>query len=71
MATSCRSFPSVSNAASLMLTPPGVSNAGALASSDPRLNVAVGGEWPGAPDESTRFPATLLVDYVRAYRGAV
>lgn len=32
------------------------------------LNLAVGGEWPGAPDESTAFPATLLVDYVRVYR---
>jgi beta-glucanase (GH16 family) len=32
------------------------------------LNLAVGGEWPGDPDESTPFPATLLVDYVRVYR---
>ena len=31
------------------------------------LNLAVGGEWPGDPDESTAFPATLLVDYVRVY----
>ena len=29
------------------------------------LNVAVGGEWPGFPDESTRFPATMLVDWFR------
>jgi len=28
------------------------------------LNLAVGGEWAGPPDESTRFPATMLVDYV-------
>ena len=26
------------------------------------LNMAVGGDWPGAPDSSTVFPATLLVD---------
>lgn len=35
------------------------------------LNVAIGGEWPGDPDNSTPFPATLLIDYVRAYRGAL
>ena len=29
------------------------------------LNVAVGGTWPGNPDSSTVFPATMLVDYVR------
>jgi len=32
------------------------------------LNVAVGGGWPGAPDPTTTFPATMLVDYVRVYR---
>ncbi|MBP7963201.1 MAG: family 16 glycosylhydrolase [Caldilineaceae bacterium] len=31
------------------------------------LNVAVGGNWPGNPDESTTFPQTMLVDYVRVY----
>ena len=31
------------------------------------LNVAVGGRWPGSPDESTVFPQTMLVDYVRIY----
>lgn len=31
------------------------------------LNLAVGGEWPGSPDEETRFPARLLVDYVRCF----
>ena len=31
------------------------------------LNVAVGGGWPGSPDESTVFPQTMLVDYVRVY----
>lgn len=32
------------------------------------LNVAVGGEWPGSPDETTMFPQSMLVDYVRVYR---
>jgi beta-glucanase (GH16 family) len=32
------------------------------------LNVAVGGAWPGAPDTTTVWPQTLLVDYVRIYR---
>jgi beta-glucanase (GH16 family) len=31
------------------------------------LNLAVGGGWPGAPDDRTAFPATMLVDYVRVY----
>jgi beta-glucanase (GH16 family) len=31
------------------------------------LNLAVGGGWPGDPDNATVFPATMLVDYVRAY----
>ena len=32
------------------------------------LNLAVGGNWPGNPDESTRFPAELTVDYVRVWQ---
>jgi beta-glucanase (GH16 family) len=32
------------------------------------LNVAVGGVWPGYPDETTTFPQTMLVDYVRVYQ---
>jgi beta-glucanase (GH16 family) len=32
------------------------------------LNVAVGGVWPGPPDETSQFPQTMLVDYVRVYR---
>jgi len=32
------------------------------------LNLAVGGDWPGAPDSSTRFPREMLVDYVRVYQ---
>jgi hypothetical protein len=31
------------------------------------LNVAVGGGWPGNPDDSSVFPQTMLVDYVRVY----
>jgi len=29
------------------------------------LNVAVGGDWPGLPDRSTPFPATMKVDWFR------
>ena len=31
-------------------------------------NLAVGGKWPGAPDASTRFPASLDLDFVRIYQ---
>jgi len=34
------------------------------------LNVAVGGRWPGHPDETTTFPQTMKVDYVRVYERA-
>lgn len=34
------------------------------------LNVAVGGRWPGYPDESTRFPQAMRIDYVRVYQRA-
>jgi beta-glucanase (GH16 family) len=29
------------------------------------LNVAVCGDWPGLPNTSTKFPATMLVDWIR------
>lgn len=32
------------------------------------LNVAVGGNLPGDPDETTVFPQQLVVDYVRVYQ---
>lgn len=32
------------------------------------LNLAVGGRWPGNPDESTRFPQEFTVDWVRVYQ---
>jgi beta-glucanase (GH16 family) len=31
------------------------------------LNLAVGGDWPGPPDASSRFPQEMLIDYVRVY----
>jgi beta-glucanase (GH16 family) len=31
------------------------------------LNLAVGGNYPGAPDATTQFPAEIQVDYVRIY----
>jgi beta-glucanase (GH16 family) len=31
------------------------------------LNMAVGGLWPGYPDETTVFPQRMRVDYVRVY----
>lgn len=31
------------------------------------LNMAVGGNWPKNPDETTQFPQELVIDYVRAY----
>jgi beta-glucanase (GH16 family) len=34
------------------------------------LNLAVGGDWPGAPDASTMLPQQMLVDYVRVYKRA-
>ncbi|WP_112662527.1 family 16 glycosylhydrolase [Microvirga flavescens] len=30
-------------------------------------NLAVGGVWPGSPNASTSFPASLQIDYIRAY----
>jgi beta-glucanase (GH16 family) len=32
------------------------------------LNLAVGGTWPGDPDQTTAFPQTMKIDYVRAYK---
>ncbi len=31
------------------------------------LNLAVGGDWPGYPDESTTFPQRMLIDYVKVF----
>ena len=35
------------------------------------LNVAVGGSWPAPPNDSSVFPAEMLVDYVRVYDSEV
>jgi len=32
------------------------------------FNLAVGGNWPGYPDSSTKFPQYLIVDYVRVFQ---
>jgi beta-glucanase (GH16 family) len=32
------------------------------------FNLAVGGNWPGSPDNSTVFPQRLIVDYVRVFQ---
>ncbi len=32
------------------------------------LNVAVGGSWPGSPDESSVFPALMEVEFVRVFQ---
>ncbi len=32
------------------------------------FNVAVGGRWPGYPDETTIFPQQMRVDYVRVFQ---
>jgi beta-glucanase (GH16 family) len=34
------------------------------------VNLAIGGDWPGAPDEHTQMPAAFEVDYVRVYERA-
>jgi beta-glucanase (GH16 family) len=34
------------------------------------LNVAVGGDWPGPPDSSTRFPQQMTVDWLRVWQNA-
>lgn len=31
------------------------------------LNVAVGGNWPGPPNDETQFPQKMHVDYIRVY----
>ena len=32
------------------------------------VNLAVGGDWPGDPDETTVFPQELVVDWIRVYQ---
>jgi len=32
------------------------------------FNIAVGGNWPGSPDNTTIFPQYLIVDYIRVFQ---
>lgn len=32
------------------------------------MNIAVGGKWPGYPDEKNIFPQRMYIDYVRVYQ---
>jgi hypothetical protein len=32
------------------------------------MNVAVGGNWPGAPNNTTQLPQQMIVDYVRVFQ---
>lgn len=34
------------------------------------MNLAVGGDWPGAPADTTQFPAYLEIDYISVYQRA-
>ncbi len=34
------------------------------------VNLAVGGDWPGAPNDQTQFPNSFEVDYVRVCQKA-
>jgi beta-glucanase (GH16 family) len=32
------------------------------------MNIAVGGNWPGSPDQTTVFPTQMNVDYIRVFQ---
>jgi beta-glucanase (GH16 family) len=32
------------------------------------FNIAVGGQWPGNPDGTTKFPQQMVVDYIRVFQ---
>ncbi len=32
------------------------------------FNVAVGGNWPGSPNNTTEFPQQMIVDYIRVFK---
>lgn len=36
----------------------------------PIINLAIGGDWPGVPDQTTPFPSYLEVDYIHIYQRA-
>lgn len=63
----------VDNTAYFTVTPASLPAGKSWVFNDPEfilLNLAIGGDWPGAPDASTQFPQRLLVDYVRLYAPA-
>ena len=31
-------------------------------------NLAVGGDWPGKPDQTTQFPGYMDIEYIRVYQ---
>lgn len=31
------------------------------------VNLAVGGKWPGSPDDTTKFPAKMQISYIKVY----
>jgi beta-glucanase (GH16 family) len=35
-----------------------------------QLNVAVGGNWPGNPDDSTYFSQKMTIDYIKVFQKA-
>lgn len=35
------------------------------------LNLAVGGKWPGNPDETTSWPGEMKIDYVKLWRPGI
>jgi hypothetical protein len=30
--------------------------------------MAIGGDWPDSPDDTTVFPQVMLIDFVRVYQ---
>ncbi len=32
------------------------------------INLAVGGDWPGSPNATTKFPQQYIIDYIRVYQ---
>ena len=56
------------------LTPANLPNGSTWVFNQPQfliLNLAVGGNWPGNPDNSTILPQRMTVDYVRVYTPVV
>jgi beta-glucanase (GH16 family) len=32
------------------------------------FSMAIGGDWPGTPDSSAKFPQRMAIDYVRVFQ---